>query len=98
MLAEVAGIKSSEDLRLDLLVVSPVAAQEPEVMEWARIRFTAPSGFYVLPNLPDRCSVSSEEYVVLNTAEGGAHSQSQPARGTERLGRRGLGSGAVFCD
>ena len=49
ILAEVVGVKSTQKLQLEFIVIEPVAAEQPEVLAWAQEHLTALAALYVVP-------------------------------------------------
>ena len=66
ILAEVIGVKRTAEAQLEVIVTEPVAAEQAEVLSWAREHLTAPAALYVVsgPNLADY-DVDNEDFVVM---------------------------------
>ena len=66
--AEVTGAKASEDKQLPRLVIEPIAAQQPEVLAWAKEHLTTHAGIHVAAGPLEEVDVGDEDHTIMGVA------------------------------
>ena len=60
--AEIIGQRITEQMGLSLLLISPLAAQDPAVRDWMRVSLTAPAGIVLCRGRASHTELGEERY------------------------------------